>query len=484
MGRTATSVLDAQGRIVLLQLPGLPTERYEYDEHGRVERIRTGEGVDERIWELTYASDGRLSVGTSLGNVSTAVTRNDFGELARTSASFGTSPLYDAGFERDKLGRIARKTETVGGVVATWDYTYDLAGRLEAVDKNGAPYATYTYDSNGNRLSAAEPWRTATATYDEQDRLLTYGDATYTYNGRGQLASRVVGQWTTAYDYDVAGNLRRVDLANGQVVEYLVDPADRRIGKKVDSTLVQGFLYQDLVDPIAELDGAGNVVSRFVYGTLPHVPDYLLKDGETYRYVTDHLGSVRLLVNTATGEVAQRLDYGPFGRVLLDTNPGFQPFGYAGGFYDRNTGLVRFGARDYDPEVGRWTSKDPIGFRAADTSLYEYVYGDPVNFIDPPGLGGCTIDFPGYPITIPGTDTQIPLNHAGVLAYDDQGNTRYYEYGRYPPGDHGRVRRQKVPDLEIGPDGEFAEESWERPKDALREGPGKGHKPYLACRLR
>ena len=62
------------------------------------------------------------------------------------------------------------------------------------------------------------------------------------------------------------------------------------------------------------------------------------------------------------------------------------PFGFAGGLYDQDTNLVHFGARDYDPEVGRWITKDPIGFGDGDTNLYGYVAGDPINHIDPMGL--------------------------------------------------------------------------------------------------
>lgn len=71
------------------------------------------------------------------------------------------------------------------------------------------------------------------------------------------------------------------------------------------------------------------------------------------------------MVNTDTGDVAQELQYDEFGNVLLDTNPGFRPFGFAGGLYDPDTGLVRFGARDYDAVTGRWTAKDPILFRGS-----------------------------------------------------------------------------------------------------------------------
>jgi RHS repeat-associated protein len=151
------------------------------------------------------------------------------------------------------------------------------------------------------------------------------------------------------------------------------------------------FFYKDALNPIAELDGDGNVVSRFVYGSAYNIPDYFTSNKEdgstwkTYRIVSNHLGSPRMVVNTETGEVVQRIDYDEFGRVLEDTNPGFQPFGFAGGLYDTDTGLVRFGARDYDAETGRWTTKDPIRFDGG-TNLYGYVMSDPINWIDFDGL--------------------------------------------------------------------------------------------------
>jgi RHS repeat-associated protein len=80
--------------------------------------------------------------------------------------------------------------------------------------------------------------------------------------------------------------------------------------------------------------------------------------------------------------ITQRLEYDEFGTVILDTNPGFQPFGFAGGLYDQYIKLVRFGARDYDAETGRWTAKDPIRFRGGDSNLYGYVLQDPINTVD------------------------------------------------------------------------------------------------------
>src|SRR5690606_5743820 len=81
-----------------------------------------------------------------------------------------------------------------------------------------------------------------------------------------------------------------------------------------------------------------------------------------------------------------RMDYSPFGRVMSDSNPGFQPLGFAGGVYDSISGLTRFGARDYDAYTGRWTAKDPIRWAGGDVNLYGYVANDPVNRVDPSGL--------------------------------------------------------------------------------------------------
>jgi RHS repeat-associated protein len=196
----------------------------------------------------------------------------------------------------------------------------------------------------------------------------------------------------------------------------VVDGSNRRVGKKVNGTLVKGWLYADQLRPIVELDGSGSVVARFVYGAGGGAPDYMIRGNNTYRFVKDHLGGVRLVLDAASGAVAQRLDYDAFGRVMLDTSPGFQPFGFAGGLYDYQTGLVRFGFRDYDSEMGRWTNKDPIGFRGGDSNLYSYSGSDPVNYLDPTGLasGFCAWSVSGANI--------VAGSAEGFVWLDTQGN--------------------------------------------------------------
>jgi RHS repeat-associated protein len=317
-------------------------------------------------------------------------------------------------------------------VTDTYDYTYDLAGRLTEVKKNGTVIATYSYDTNGNRLSLVTPGGTTTGAYDAQDRLTQYAGTTYGYTANGELASTTTGGQTTTYTYDVLGNLKTVVGPTGFTIEYVVDAQNRRIGKKVNGVLTQAWLYQNQLNPVAELDGAGAVVSSFVYGTKANVPDYLIKGGVTYRIVSDHLGSPRLVINTSDGTVAQRMDYDEFGNVTLDTNPGFQPFGFAGGLYDQQTGLVRFGARDYDTVTGRWTAKDPTGFQTDVYNLYGYVLNDPVNLIDQTGRRHRNVD----PLTgVPLSTGQLPTTEEKFMEENNiQGPPTPEGLPKYEPG--------------------------------------------------
>jgi len=335
---------------------------------------------------ITRNPQNGLITGAVIGGITESWGYNEFGEPTNYSSVFGTTPLYSFQFIRDAFGRAVTRTETMGGVTNEFAYTYDAADRLTNVTVNGSINATYTYDANDNRLSVADVGGPLNGAYDDQDRLLSFGAANYTWTPNGELKTRDVGGQVTTCGYDVFGNLLRVDLPNGTAIEYLVDGRNRRVGKKIGGTLGQAFLYQGKLQPVAELDGAGNVVAEFVYGTRRNVPEYVVKNGQSYRIICDHLGSPRIVVDVASGLIAQRMDYDAFGRVLSDTAPGFQPFGFAGGLYDHDTGLVRFGVRDYDAETGRWTAKDPIRFAGGQANLYAYVHNDPVNYVDPSGL--------------------------------------------------------------------------------------------------
>lgn len=352
---------------------------YTYDGDGLV--------IDAGGMLLTRDDQTGLLRGTQLGNVTDTITYNGFGEPQTYTANFNAAPIYSSTNTYDKRGRISRRAESIGSTSSSFDFGYDAAGRLSSVTVTGQPQPliAYSYDQNDNRSGMNIGGTVTTATYDAQDRMLTYGPSAFAYTANGELRTKTAGPAVTTYDYDAVGNLRGVTMPDGTAIEYVIDGLDRRIGKRVNGTLIRGYLYQDDMQIAAELDGSGTVVSRFVYASRSSTPDYMLRGGQIYRLIHDHAGSVRLVVDASNGNIVQRIDYDEFGVVLADSNPGFQPFGFAGGLYDTHTKLTRFGRRDYDAETGRWTSKDPLLFAGGHTNLYAYAANDPVNFFDPTG---------------------------------------------------------------------------------------------------
>lgn len=449
---------------------------YRYDPDG----LLTGAGA----LAMDRRADNGLLSGTRLGTVSTALAYDGFGNVSVLAAGSGAGSVYRAEYGRDALGRITRLTETTAAGTAVYGYEYDTVGRLAKVTRDDAPVAVYEYDANGNRLRVTGPAGVVAGSYDAQDRLLEYGGAAYTYGATGELRSVVAVGDTTRFEYDALGNLRGVGLPAGTRVEYVVDASHRRIGKKVDGVLVQGFLYGGRFAPVAELDGAGNVVSRFVYGTRPNVPDYMVRGGRTLRIVADHLGSVRAVVDAATSEVVQRIDYDAFGQVILDTNPGFQPFGFAGGLTDRHTGLVRFGERDYDPRTGRWTARDPVLFNGGSSNLYAYALEDPVNLIDTSGRqalagalplagGAAAADGPLPVGDIIAGGILITAGIIDLVHWMNSDDATADEGGDYCP--------VPLPDGELGPDNLPPAEDWEwrGPRDK-----GSAHNPNTGESIR
>ena len=366
---------------------------FEYDEDFRVSKTTYSSywlGGSEPLAEIDIAYDddgdvigvGELAVArnpgtgfveaTGLGGVSDGRSYNGYGECTNYVAAFEGNDLYWASFKRDGLGRVVEREERVlSGDAVTSRYEYDVRGRLVSVTTNGVVSETYSYDANGNRLGGE---------YDAQDRQLAFGGATYAYDLNGSMTNRN----GVALAWNLFGRLVSVGG-----VQYWRDAQQRLCYKEVGGEPVKEWFWSGS-RIVAEYDGASDEISAFVYaGAI--APAYMIRGGVSYRFITDNQGSVLLVVNSATGEIAQRLDYDSFGRVLRDTNPGFQPFGFQGGLYDPDTGLVEFGCRWYDAETGRWISKDPILLDGG-WNVYAFCDNDPVNRTDPSGLARVVIE--------------------------------------------------------------------------------------------
>ena len=247
----------------------------------------------------------------------------------------------------------------------------------------------YAYDANGNRTQTRVPLRgidtTLTSSFDTEDRATTVGDATYTYTPGGYLAFKHSQEGTTTYTYSAFGELAQATLPDGTSVSYTYDASGRRTSKAIDGTATERYLWADATRLLAVYDADGTVLMRFLYADarVPYAAD--TQDGRIY-LAYDQTGSLRT-VSAEDGSVLKTVMCDSFGNVIEDSDPTLEvPLGFAGGMHDADTSLTLFGARDYDPTLGRWLAKDPIGFAGGDANLYGYCLGDPVNLVDPSGL--------------------------------------------------------------------------------------------------
>lgn len=333
---------------------------------------------------LAWNQSGQLS-GVQLGSVVEGFGYSGYGELSSYESAFGSAKLLSYSVTRDQLGRITEKKETLNSVLTTKNYAYDLSGRLSEVKNNGVIVEKYSYDSNGNRLEVQKGAEIVASSYDAQDRLIQRGNVVYAYNLEGELTQKTEVGGVTKYTYGLMNQLIKVELRDGRKIEYGKDGRGYRAFKKVDGVYTDFYVWNTFGQLQIAYGPQSSGKTLFVYGTQGFSPDYMVRGGVEYKFIKDNLGSIRLVVNSSSGDVVQRLDYDEWGNVVADSNPGFQPFGFVGGVYDKDTNLVRFGVRDYDPETGRWTTKDPISFAGGDANLYVYVLSDPINLIDPRG---------------------------------------------------------------------------------------------------
>jgi RHS repeat-associated protein len=216
-------------------------------------------------------------------------------------------------------------------------------------------------------------------------------------------------------------------MAGGTAVAYAYYGTGRRVARTVNGQTWQ-YLYGSLGNPFRltatkEPDGT---LTSYYYDDGGRL--YAFERGGTRYYAAcDQVGTPKV-VTDAAGNVVRVLEYDSFGCLVSDSNPTFYlPVGFAGGLADADTGLVRFGFRDYDPATGRWTAKDPIFFAGGQANLYAYCGSDSVNSKDSWGL------YPGQrPPALPGYDPlwpqgQWPNGRGWVQSPDGQTWTEHPE---------------------------------------------------------
>jgi RHS repeat-associated protein len=433
IGKSVNSVAqtveyDVLGRITETVNP-LGTFDYHYvNATGRVDSVDYPNGQVVDYDYFNNAGDQRLKQIKNLDSSSAVISQFDY--------------------EYTAAGNIKKWTQKQGAAPSVYyDLGYDLADQLTAAPKkltsNNSVVTNnrYNYDKAGNRLSEQIDTTTKTATFNNLNQLdsITGGGrtrvagtvtepATVTVNGQAaqvdgsnryeafvslpqgtntvsivatDLNSNVTSKnyqivkdsaASRTPDYDDNGNMTddddgrtyQWDAANRLIkitqganeYDFVYNGLGQRVTEKLNGTVIKRFVWCGGTQPCEERDASNAVVKRY-YAQGEQV------GGTAYFYTHDHLGSVRELTNTANA-VQARYDFDPYGRRSklsgsLDTSVGYT------GHHHHVTGLVQTWHRFYDPELGKWLNRDPIGEEGG-INLYQYCHNNPINWIDPLGL--------------------------------------------------------------------------------------------------
>ncbi|MGI8485484.1 MAG: RHS repeat-associated core domain-containing protein, partial [Thermomicrobiales bacterium] len=380
LGTFNYSYVGVTNRLSTLTYPGGMTASYSYFPNAQDKRLQeiknqTSGSVLLSQFDYTYDLEGEIKTWTKNNPSLTSAQRNDLNN--DNADQLLSAPLKDA---------------TTNAVVKQYIYAYDLAANRTS--ERVANKTTASAPNSVNELTSQSGGTTRTLSYDLNGSVVSDGGTrTFEWDGANLLVAINYTGTTDRSEFSYDGLSRCV-----KIVE--------KTGGAVTST--RRFVWCGSEQ--CEFRDATDAVTLRVYTQGQ-------RGSASFFYTRDHLGSIREMVNATSGAVVARYDYDPYGRPTTVIGTNKPDFNFTGLYRHAKSGLDLAVYRAYDPDLGRWLSRDPIG-ETGGLNLYGYVGNDPLNYLDPHGLSafGTALPWAGGAAV---ADGPIPIGDViagGILA--------------------------------------------------------------------
>ena len=360
---------DELGRLTSRAING-SAEKYVLDALSRFQQITNPLGAFNYTF---YGASGRLNTMTLPNGQTLQMNFSGSSSLQQLKEIIHKGPAAQAisrfGYAYDDELHITSLTNQLDNTSALVDSAqYDSSGQLTSYtqSKSGGGQNVYQfgYDVSDNRVTETINGTNTTATVNALNQIssvqpIIAAIAQYEWDGAGRLAAVTQGTKRSEFSYDGFG--RRVKIVEKESNAVV---SERRF-------IWVGFQIAE------ERDGANALVKRFF-------SQGFTSAAGTFFYTRDQLGSIREVVDSL-GTIRARYSYDPFGRRTKISGDIDADFGFSGHFYHVTSKLVLTYARAYDPNLGRWISRDPSG-ESSGINLYAYVHNNPLRFTDALGL--------------------------------------------------------------------------------------------------